>query len=103
MDFTCMFFGVLFTIVGFLFACRKGHIHLSAWKNVPQKEKDKTKINPLCRNIGEAIALNSIILWVKGLWTGFENHWFAVAMIAWLIVAWFEIWYITKSSRYHNK
>lgn len=54
MDFTCIFFGVLFTVAGFVFACGKGHIHLSAWKNMSQSEKDKIKIRPLCRNIGEA-------------------------------------------------
>ena len=44
MDYTCIFFGVLFTIAGFVFACGKGHIHLSAWKNMPQEEKEKIKI-----------------------------------------------------------
>ena len=43
MDYTCIFFGVLFTIAGFVFACGKGHIHLSAWKNMPQEEKEKIK------------------------------------------------------------
>ena len=52
MNFTCIFFGILFTITGFLFACGKGYIHLSAWKHMPQEEKDKIKIIPLCRNIG---------------------------------------------------
>lgn len=103
MDLTCVFFGVLFIIGGFWFACGKGHVHLSAWKNMPQEEKDKIKINPLCRNIGEVIALNGIIFLTKGLWSGFESPWFVVAMIAWLIVAGFDVWYITKSSRYHNK
>lgn len=46
MDFTCIFFGVLFTMAGFVFACGKGHIHLSAWKNMPQSAKDKIKISP---------------------------------------------------------
>lgn len=66
MDFTCIFFGILFTIAGFVFACGKGHIHLSEWKNMPQEEKDKIKIIPLCRNIGEVIALNGIIFLMKG-------------------------------------
>ena len=103
MDFTCIFFGVLFTIAGFLFACGKGYIHLSAWKNMPQEEKDKIKIIPLCRNIGEVIALNCIIFLMKGLWSGFSNHWFVCAMTAWLIVAGFDVWYIGKSNRYRNQ
>ena len=84
-------------IAGFLFACGKGHIHLSAWKNMPQEEKEKIKIKPLCRNIGEVIALNGIIFLIKGLWSGFENHWFAAAMLVWLTVAGLDFWYITKS------
>ena len=103
MDFTCIFFGVLFTIAGFLFVCGKGYIHLSAWKNMPQEEKDKIKIIPLCRNIGEVIALNGIIFLMKGLWSGFSNHWFVCAMTAWLIVAGFDVWYIGKSNRYRNQ
>ena len=86
-----------------MFACGKGHIHLSAWKNMPQEEKEKIKIGPLCRNIGEVIALNGIIFLMKGLWSGFVDHWFVAAMIAWLIIAGFDIWYIEKSNRYRNK
>ncbi len=50
-------------------------------KNMPQEEKDKIKIIPLCRNIGEVIALNGIIFLMKGLWSGFPNHWFVCAMM----------------------
>lgn len=70
MDFICVFFGVLFTIAGFLFFFGKAHIHLSAWKNMPQEEKDQIKILPICRNIGEVIILSGIIFLLKGLWAG---------------------------------
>ena len=56
MNVTCIFFGIIFTIAGFMFACGEGHIHFSSWKNMPQEEKEKIKIVPLCRNIGEVIA-----------------------------------------------
>lgn len=102
MDYICIFFGVLFTISGFVFACRKGHIHLSAWKNMPQEEKEKIKIVPLCRNIGGVIVLNGIIFLIKGIWAGFPNHWFVCAMIAWMTVAGLDVWYISKSNRYRN-
>ena len=68
-----------------------------------QEEKEKIKIVPLCRNIGEVIALNGLIFLLKGLWSGFENHWFVTAMIAWFIVAGFDLWYIEKSDRYYKK
>ena len=51
MDFTCIFFGILFTLVGFWLAFGKGYRHLSLWKNMPQEEKDKINIVPLCRNV----------------------------------------------------
>ena len=38
MDYTCIFFGVLFTLGGFVFATGNGHSHLSAWKNMPPEE-----------------------------------------------------------------
>lgn len=44
MDFTCIFFGILFTLAGLWFAFGKGYLHLSLWKNMPQKEKDKLRI-----------------------------------------------------------
>ena len=49
MDFTCIFFGILFTLAGFWLAFGKGYRHLSLWKNMPQEEKDKINIVPLCR------------------------------------------------------
>ena len=92
MDYTGIFFGVLFTLAGILFACGKGHIHLSAWKNMPQEEKDSIDIIPLCRNIGEVIALSGILFLMKGLWSDFTNHRF--------VAAGFDVWYISKSNRY---
>lgn len=70
---------------------------------MPQSEKEKIKIIPLCRNIGEVIALSGIIFLLKGLWPGFENHWFVAAMIAWLVIAGFDVWYIGKSNRYRKQ
>lgn len=103
MNFACIFFGILFIITGILFALGKGHIHLAAWKSMSPRERNKIRIQPLCRNIGEMIALNGIIFLVKGLWSEFNNHWFSVSMISWLLIAGFDIWYITKSDRYYSK
>lgn len=67
------------------------------------EEKEKIAIVPLCRNIGEIIALNGIIFLLKGLWAGFSDHWFVGAMVAWMIIAGFDVWYIEKSQRYRKK
>ena len=100
MDFICVFLGILFTIVGFLFFFGKAHIHLSAWKNMPQEEKEQIQILPLCRNIGGVIILSGIIFLLKGLWVEFSNHWFMGSMVAWLVIAGLDVWYMTKSTRY---
>lgn len=44
MNFICIVFGILFIIAGLIFATGNGHIHLYAWTNMPQCEKDKIKI-----------------------------------------------------------
>lgn len=103
MNISCIFFGILVCIVGIMFACGKGHIHLSAWKAMPEEEKRKIKILPLCRNIGEVITLNGLIFLVKGLWSGVSENWFLYAMIAWLVIAGFDVWYIGKSDRYRKQ
>lgn len=100
MDFICVLLGILFTIMGFLFFFGKAHIHLSAWKNMPQEEKEQIQILPLCRNIGGVIILCGIIFLLKGLWVDFSNHWFMGSMVAWLVVAGLDVWYMTKSQRY---
>lgn len=100
MDFICVFLGILFTIVGFLFFFGKAHIHLSAWKNMPQEEKEQIQILPLCRNIGGVIILSGIIFLLKGLWVDFSNHWFMGSTVAWLVIAGLDVWYMTKSQRY---
>lgn len=100
MDFICVFFGILFVIAGFLFFFGKAHIHLSAWKNMPQEEKNQIKILPLCRNIGKVIILSGMIFLMKGLWANFSSRWFMGCMAAWLIAAGLDVWYMTKSKRY---
>lgn len=102
MNFICIFFGILFILAGFIFATGNGHIHLYAWKNMAQFEKDKIKIKPLCRNIGLVISLNGFIFLIKGFFPMFSQSWFVVTMIVWSLFAIFDVWYISKSTRYLN-
>lgn len=100
MNYSCVFFGLLFIIAGILFACGKLHTHLAAWKQMPEDEKDKIRIRPLCLNIGEVIMLNGVIFLLKGLLAGFTSNCFTIAMVAWMIVAGFDVWYISKSKKF---
>ena len=67
------------------------------------QEKNKIRIRPLCRNIGEIIVLNGFLFLLKGVWSGFEDRWFVLSMAAWFVIAGFDVWYITKSSRYYKE
>lgn len=100
MNYSCVFFGLIFIAAGILFACGKVHIHLAAWKQMPESEKEKIRIRPLCLNIGEIIMLNGVIFLLKGLLVGFTSNWFTIAMVAWMVVAGFDAWYISKSNKF---
>ncbi len=102
MDYTCILFGAVFIIAGIVFAFGKIYNRLSAWKNMSEKERKEINIVPLCRNIGLVIVLSGIIFLVKGLWSGFSNSAFIIAMVVWLILAGVDVWYISKSKRYRN-
>ncbi len=103
MNFICVCLGIVFIAGGILFALEKGHIHLDAWKKMSWQEKNKIRIRPLCRNIGEIIVLNGFLFLLKGVWPGFEDRWFVLSMAAWFVIAGFDVWYITKSSRYYKE
>ena len=103
MNLTCIIFGLLFTAAGALFAAGKLHPHLSAWKNMPEEEKETINIVPLSRNIGEMIALSGIIFLIKGFWAGFHDHWFLAAMAAWMVIAGLDLYTIEKQHRYEKR
>lgn len=100
MNFTCIFFGIVFLITGILFAAGKLHKHITAWKNMPIEEKRKIKIIPLCRNIGAVIALSGVIFLIKGLWQGFRDQLFVILMIIWLVLAGVDLFFIEKKHGY---
>lgn len=102
MNAVCILYGILFTGAGVLFATGKLHGYIRAWKQMPEEEKARIRIRPLCRNIGEVIGLSGILFLLKGVWPGFQDHWFTGAMIAWLVVAGFDVFYIERSNRYLN-
>lgn len=102
MDFISMFLGIVFTAFGIVFACGRGHIYLTAWKNMTREEKEKINIVPLCRNIGGVIALCGAIFIIKGVFNGFGGRPFTAVMILWLAAAGIDLWHISKSPIYRR-
>ena len=101
-NYTCVLFGLLFLAAGGLFAAGKLHGHIAAWRDMPPQEKARIRIRPLCRNIGEMIALSGLVFLLGGLWPGFRDRWFVLAMIGWLVAAGADLYYIERSHRYEN-
>ena len=103
MDITCIVFGTVFCIAGFLLAIGKLHNYIAAWKNTPEEEKEKIKIKELCRNIGSVIFLSGIVFLINGFSPYFREHWFVGTMIAWLVFAGIDLLFIFKSKHYEVK
>lgn len=100
MNITCIAFGAIFSVAGIVFGTGKGHIHLKAWKSMPEEERAKIRIVPLCRNIGAMIVLCGIIFLLGGFWAAFKNTAFVWAMIVWMTGACVDVYLIEKSKRY---
>lgn len=100
MNITCILFGLLFIGFGILFAMGKLHEFITPWKSLSEQEKNEIAIQPLCVNIGEIIALSGIILFINGIIPEFKSHWLVISMIAWFVIAGFDLWYIEKSKKF---
>ena len=70
---------------------------------MPENERQKIKIRPLCRNIGFLIALSGVLFLTAGVSAWFLNHAFVWAMIGWMVTAGLDVLYIGKSRRYQVK
>ncbi len=98
-----LIFGVIFLVLGIVFGFTKSYTHLKAWKAMPEKDRAKVKIVPLCRNVGGMIALAGILFLLKGAISGYGDRAFVITMVAWLVLAGIDVAFITKSKRYRNE
>lgn len=96
MNFTCIFFGLIFVLAGIWFSFGKGYLHISSWKNMPSEEKEKIDIRALSRNVGAMISLCGVIFLIGGIFVSI----FLWSMIAWLIIAGIDVYIISKTERY---
>ena len=102
MNLTCLVFGLLFTAAGLLFGAGKLHSRLEAWRAMPEEERDKIRIEALCRNIGGMIGLCGVLFLLAGLSTAFQETCFVWSMILWLVAAGADVWWIEKRGKYYR-
>lgn len=103
MNLTCIAFGILFFLTGILFAHGKLHTHTDAWKRMPKEERDNIDILPLCGNIGGMISLSGLLFLTAGFCKPFLDHCFVISMILWMVLGFFDVWYIQKDNRYQKE
>ena len=102
MNGSCLIFGVLFTAAGVLFGAGKLHSRLAAWQAMPPEEKEKIRIEALCRNIGGMIALCGLLFLLAGVSAAFQQSGFVWSMVLWLILAGADLWWIEQKGRYYR-
>ena len=84
MNGACLFLGILFLAAGIYFYSGKAVNHITAWKTMPEEEKRKIHIRPLCRNVGMMIATSGIIFLLSGAWYAFRKSGFLWCMVGWM-------------------
>ena len=93
-------FGLMFSVTGYLFAKGKIHQYLTPWEKMPENEKAKIDIVPLCKNIGLIIFLAGAIFLAGGMWEQFREHLFVIAMVIWIVIAGIDLYCIESKHWY---
>jgi len=99
---SCLFLGILFLAAGIYFYSGKAVNHITAWKTMPEEEKRKIHIRPLCRNVGMMIATSGIIFLLSGAWYAFRKSGFLWCMVGWMVLSGADVYWIGKSGRYQS-
>ena len=102
MNGACLFLGILFLAAGIYFYSGKAVNHITAWKTMPEEEKRKIHIRPLCRNVGMMIATSGIIFLLSGAWYAFRKSGFLWCMVGWMVLSGADVYWIGKSGRYQS-
>lgn len=96
MNITCIVFGILFLIAGFVFSIGKGHEHLEGWQKMTAEEKANIQIVPLCKNAGVVIGLAGVGFLIAGFFPVFADRFFICYMVAWFVGTGLDIRAISK-------
>lgn len=103
MNGTCLFLGLLFVSAGVFFYCGRAVEHIAAWRRMPEEEKARIRIRPLCRNIGSMIAASGVLFVLGGVCSSFRDGALVWCMVGWLVAAGADVCWMERSGRYQNK
>ena len=95
--------GVIILVIGIMTAVGIVEELVERFRKDKQEKQQKKKIREMCLRAGELAMLDGLILLMKGLLVSFENHVFVLAVLSWLVVACFDILYVTVSRKVKKK
>jgi formate/nitrite transporter FocA (FNT family) len=103
MNLQCIVFGIIFLLVGIAFFIGGGQNWIKAWREMPQEEKNKIRLDELSKNIGCVFLVASSIFLISGFSPEFFNAAFIWCMVAWFVLTGIDVAFITKSNRYKTE
>lgn len=95
--------GVIILVIGIMTAVGIVEELVEKFRKDKQEKQQKKKNREMYLRAGELAMLDGLILLMKGLLVSFENHVFVLAVLSWLVVACFDILYVTVSRKVKKK
>ncbi|MCD8294494.1 MAG: DUF3784 domain-containing protein [Clostridia bacterium] len=99
----CLAVGIVILVIGAVTFAGRFHTLFKDWKRMPEEEKRKIHIKPLCHNIGAAIMVCGALILAAAFSSFFLQKMFSWFMLGWFILAAADIWFISRSKRYMDK
>ena len=99
MSFICLFIGILFLLIGILFANGKLLRYMKAFNEMSEADKEVFQVEKLYRNIGLMIASSGVIFVLNGISEIFSKQGFMIAIMLWLVAAIIDLMYIEKQKQ----
>lgn len=100
MRFLAALTGLAFLTLAILFLLEKAPKRIIDFQRINREEKGTLRIDRLSRNIGIVLLLLSGIFFAAGFSAVFKERYFLFAVIGWVALVFFDIWFIGKSKRY---
>lgn len=100
---TTAIIGLIILIVGAMLSVGKAEKIVEKFRKNKQEKQQKSKTREICLRAGELVMLDGLIFLMKGLFEGTENHMLLFAIIAWAIVACFDVLYVTVTTMKKKK
>ena len=99
----CYVISAVMLVIGAAFFTGKAASYIKGYRDMPEDEKAKINIKPLCRNMSVLFFAAAVIFGITGYFETFRELYFKWAMLGWLVLCVLDLVFINKSKRYVKK